>query len=94
MAGKEENDFRRNIHNLCEEIVKVRQDEDFYQRMKEVYPPILASDVSRAILDIRTVRVNVYLLRPQSSHHIDHTISVDLDVTLIEVRKSFSILPQ
>ena len=95
MAGKEENDFRRNIHGMCEEIVKIRQNEGFYERMQEVYPPQLSADVSRAIWDIGSVRVNIYLLRPNSSSHIDHTLAISLDDTPHDViRKGLGIFRQ
>ena len=46
MCGKEEKDFRRNIHHMCEEVVKERKNETILQRMEEVFPPILtATDV-------------------------------------------------
>ena len=67
MSGKEEKDFRRNIHSMCEVVVNERKNETILQRMEEVYPPILLSEgvaISNDILESSTeIKLSVHFGR-------------------------------
>lgn len=86
MSGTEEKDFRKNIHAMCEEVVKERKNESIIQRMEEVFPPIILPELSIDILENRCVKFHVYFGRfSHASKYIDHIIETSIESSPAQV---------
>ncbi|KAL5252680.1 hypothetical protein ACHWQZ_G015451 [Mnemiopsis leidyi] len=86
MSGKEEKDFRRNIHNMCEEVVKERKNETIIQRMEEVFPPVLHPELSNDILEHRFVKFHIHFGRfSNANKYIETIIETDIDCSPVQV---------
>ena len=80
MNGKEEKDFRRNIHLMCEEVVKERKNESIIQRMEEVFPPVLLPELSNDILENKVSKFHVHFGRfSNANKYIDTIIETLID---------------
>ena len=88
MKEKEEKDFRRKIHHMCEEVVKERKNEEIVQRMEEVFPPDMVP--GRIPIDIlenpAKIKFRVYLGRfAKPSRYLDEVIDVELEYSPSEI---------
>ena len=93
MNGKEEKDFRRTIHQMCEEVVKERKNETIIKRMEEVFPPNLIPDgmsLSDEILENTAfIKFRVHLSRfSNAARYIDEVIEMELESSPTQIIQS------